>query len=353
MLLNTLYQLASLVRDRSPLLEIAQSFLTLPDLFNYWLTGTKAGEFTIATTTQLYNPRSNDWDGDILDAIGVPTHIFPAIVPSGTRLGEFQGVPVIAPATHDTGSAVIAVPTTTRNYAYLSSGTWSLLGLELDEPVINDGTYAANLTNEGGVGGKYRFLRNVVGMWLVQQCRAVWRSEGTEYSYDQLAELAIDAPPFQSLIDPDDHQFVPPGDMPARIREFCRKTGQTVPETHGQFLRTIYESLALKYRDVLDRLIALSGQTVERLHVIGGGSQNRLLNQMTADALGRQVVAGPVEATVIGNAIVQLIALGEIAGVEEARDMLRRSVETQVYEPKHRSAWEEAYERFKDVKTTI
>lgn len=351
-ILNTLYQFGSLARANSPLLDVAATYLGLPDLFNYWMTGVKACEFTHATTTQFYNPRARDWDRQLLAAVGLPSNIYPEIVAPGTRLGDYKGIPVIVPATHDTGSAVVAVPTTTPNFAYISSGTWSLIGLEIDSPVINDDSYAANVTNEGGTEGKYRFLKNIMGLWLAQQCRATWRAQGSEYSYDQLATLAADAPPFVSLIDPDDPVFFPPGDMPARIRDYCARTGQPIPDSVGAVMRTVYESLALKYRDALDKMIALSGKTVDRMHIIGGGSQNRLLCQMTADAIGRVVAAGPVEATVLGNAIVQLIALGELVSVADGRAMLSRSADMVIYEPKHVAAWNDAYQRFKRLEIT-
>ena len=265
----------------------------------------------------------------------------------GTRIGAYEGIPVFAPASHDTGSAVVAVPTTTQDYAYLSSGTWSLIGLELNAPVINDASYAANVTNEGGVYGTFRLLKNVMG--LVDRAAVpgdVAMHRASEYSYDDLTRLAGDATPFRSLIDPDDPAFLPPGDMPTRIREFCQRTGQPIPETVGEVMRTVYESLALKYRHALENMMALSGRKVDRLHIIGGGTQNRLLCQMTADALGRTVVAGPVEATALGNGIVQLIALGAIKDVAQAREVVSRSVATETYEPKNRAAWDEAYGRF-------
>ncbi len=350
--LNSLYHLSSLVRDNSPLLDVVSTFLTIPDLFNYWLNGRACCEFTNATTTQFYNPRTGSWDLETLGAVGLPTSIFPEIVPPGTRVGEYHGIPVIAPACHDTGSAVVAVPTTTTDYAYCSSGTWSLFGLELDEAVVNDAAYEANITNEGGVNGTFRFLKNVAGMWLAQQCRATWRDKGTEYSYDQLTAEAKSAEPFRSMVDPDDPLFLPPGDMPSRIREFCLRTRQPEPQSVGQVMRAVYESLALKYRYTLDKLIHITGRTVERLHVIGGGSQNALLCQMTADALGRLVIAGPVEATALGNAIVQFIALGEIGSVAEARGILSRTVGTVHYEPQQTDAWEEAYGRYRGLVTT-
>jgi rhamnulokinase len=352
MQLNTLYQLASLAASNSPLLEVGATLLTLPNLFNYWLTGERLCEFTHATTTQCYDPRAADWDRETLLALGIPTSLFPPIVPPGTVIGEYDDIRVIAPACHDTGSAVVAAPATTREYAYLSSGTWSLLGLEVTSPVISDAAYEANVTNEGGAGGTFRFLKNVVGLWLAQQCQATWQAQGVTYSYERLMGLAAEAKPFYALIDPDDPSFLTPGDMPTRIRDFCRRSGQSMPESEGQVLRAVYESLALKYRYALDNLIRLSGQTVNRLHIIGGGARNTLLCQMTADALGRLVITGPAEATALGNAIVQLITLGELANVAQARELLSRSIETQVYEPGATALWEAQYERFKSLLTT-
>lgn len=349
MQLNTLYQLASLVKNNSPLLKVAKTYLSIPDLLNNWLCGSRACEFTHATTTQMVNPRTGDWDRDLLAKIGLPTEIFPEIVPPGTRLGEFNGIPVIAPATHDTGSAVVAVPTTTKNFAYLSSGTWSLLGLELQEPVITDATYHANVTNEGGAYGTFRFLKNVVGLWIAQQCRATWQAEGTPYSYDQLTQEAADAEPFRSYIDPDDQLFLPHGDMPSRVREYCQRTGQLVPETVGQIMRTVFESLAMKYRVELDCLTEMSGKQVDRLHIIGGGGRNKLLSQMTANVTGREIVVGPFEATALGNGIVQLITLGALDNVVQAREILSRTQETFTYEPQEVNIWEEQYQRFREL----
>lgn len=356
MILNGLYQLAHLVNIRSPLLDAAETLVTIADLFNYWLSGSRSCEFTMSTTLQTYNPRKGGWDLETLTACGIPTRMFPNIVMPGTRIGEYHGIPVIAPACHDTGSAVVAVPTTTPDYAYISSGTWSLIGLEVTEPVINDESYTANLTNEGGAYGTIRLLKNVMGLWLAQQARATWREAGTEYGYDQLMAEAGKGQPFRSLIDPDDIAFLPPGDMPARIREFCRKTDQPAPESVADVMRTIYESLALKYRLVLEQLTHLTGRTIERIHIIGGGSQNALLNQMTADATGRLVVAGPTEATALGNAIVQMIGLGELQDVAQAREILSRTAGTRHFEPDvsraSSSAWDAAYERFKPLITS-
>ncbi|MDX1995907.1 MAG: rhamnulokinase family protein [bacterium] len=347
--LNGLYQFASLVRDNSPLLSVADGFLTIADLFNYWLSGARTCEFTHVTTQQMYNPVANDWDRELLSCVELPTRIFPEIVQPGTRIGAYEGVPVILPGCHDTASAVVAVPTSTKNYAYLSSGTWSLLGLELTEPIINDAAYEANLTNEGGVYGTFRLLKNIAGMWLVQQCRAAWARQGTSYDYAYIKQLAAEAEPFRSFIDPDAPDFFAPDDMPAAIRDYCARTGQPVPETPGQIARAAYEGLAFKYRYVLEKLIDVSGQPVETLHIIGGGSQNDLLCQMTADAIGRRVVAGPAEGTAIGNGIVQLISLGELADLRQARQALAASVALVVYEPQSTAAWDAEFGRFQKL----
>lgn len=344
--LNALYQLAASIRDGSPQLQQAASLLTIADLFNYWLTGSKTCEFTEASTMQLYNPALADWDRELMSAVGIPTEILTPIVAPGSKIGEYQGIDVIVPACHDTGSAVVAVPTTTEDYAYLSSGTWSLLGMELDAPIISDAAYAANVTNEGGYGGTYRLLKNIMGLWVADQCRLAWRSAGRDYSFAELTAMVTGATLFKSLIEPDDPLFLPPGDMPARVVEFCRRRGQPSPDSDADVMATVYVSLAYKYRYVLEQLIAVSGRRVDRLHIIGGGSQNALLNQMTANAIGRPVIAGPAEATATGNAIVQLIANGELAHVGEARALLSGSDELRHFEPKDSAHWDEHYERF-------
>jgi len=344
--INTLYQLASLAAANSPSLDCAETLLSFPNLLSYWMTGARVCEFTHVTTMQCYNPVARDWDRATLAAIGVPTHIFPEIVPPGTRLGEYEGIPVLAPACHDTADAVAAVPTTTESYAYLSSGTWSLIGLEVNEPVINDAAYEANATNEGGLEGTFRLLQNVMGLWLQQECRTTWAAAGRSTTYQELIHEAEAAPPFRSLIDPNDDSFFAPGDMPARIRAYCRRTNQPEPETIGQTIRAIYESLALRYRVVLDTLIGLTGRTVDRLHIIGGGSQNTLLCQMAANAIGRTVIAGPAEATALGNGIVQYLALGDLDSLAQARALLSRTLDLATYEPQDTAAWDEAYGRY-------
>lgn len=357
MQLNSLYQLLALKLGGSPALAGASTFLTMPDLFNYWLTGHKVSEFSNATTTQCYDPRARDWARPLLERLGIPTRIFPEIVPPGTVLGELlpwvaeetglAGMQVIAPACHDTGSAVAAVPAAGPGFAYLSSGTWSLLGAELPAPVINAETLALNVTNEGGVGGTIRFLKNIVGLWIVQECRRVWQvQEGTAISYDDITRLAAEAEPFRAMIDPDWPEFLPPGDMPARIAEFCRRTRQPVPESKGQFIRCALESLALKYRKTLDSLESVLGQRLDPLHIVGGGTKNRLLNQFAANATARPVVAGPVEATAIGNILVQAVALGELGSLADARAVVRRSFDVARYEPQDVDRWAEAYQRW-------
>ncbi len=274
---NTLYRLAYLVKTKSPLLDIAHTYLTIGDLLNYWLCGSKTCEFTHVTTHQIYNPRLGDWDRDLLARIGFPTHIFGEIVQPGTRIGNYNDIPVIAPGVHDTASAVAAVPTTTQNYAYISSGTWSLLGLELPHTVINDAGYAANTTNEGGVNHTWRFLKNIAGMWLVQQSRAVWAEQGQSYDYGQLAAMAEQATPFTAFIDPDARELFNPEDMPAAIRDACQRSGQAVPESVAQVVRVIYESLAFKYRYALEQLLQVSGHAADSVNILGGGSKNTVL----------------------------------------------------------------------------
>jgi rhamnulokinase len=344
--INSLYQLMSLVESDSPQLNAASTFLTTPDFFNYLLTGVKANEFSISSTTQMLSASSGKWAIEMLEKLGIPTHIFQEVVPPGTRLGEFRGIPVIAPACHDTGSAVAAVPAQDKRFGYISSGTWSLTGLEVEDAIINEDALKANVTNEGGVYGTYRLLKNIIGLWIIQQSRATWKAQGESLGYDELTEMARAAEPFRSLIDPDDPAFLAPGNHIERIYIWCQTHGQPVPETKGAIVRAVLESLALKYRQVFDALTALSGQKLETIHIMGGGSQNNLLNQFTANATGHIVLAGPVEATVLGNALVQLITLGEIRDLAEGRQIVARAGAMKRYEPRDRQAWNEAYERF-------
>ncbi|MCP4418379.1 MAG: rhamnulokinase [Chloroflexi bacterium] len=347
--LNTLYQLMSLVKSGSPQLEIADTLLLSPDLLNYWLTGRKVSELSIASTTQMFNPQSGAWATELLDKLSIPQRILPEIVPSGTRLGEYEGIPVIAPACHDTGSAVAAVPATTADFAYLSSGTWSLFGLELPHPVISDAALLANVTNEGGVYGTVRLLKNLMGMWLLQQSRATWAAQDESFSYAELVEMAQKARPFRSFVNVNDPLFIKHGDMPQRIQSFCKQTRQPTPQSKGEIARTILESLALAYRASLEQITAVSDQQVDVIHIVGGGAQNKLLNQMTANATGKPVVAGPIEATVIGNAFVQLIALGEIEDLNQARAIIANMDELERYEPEETAVWNEVYGRYKGI----
>jgi rhamnulokinase len=291
----------------------------------------------------MYNPRDGAWATDMLEKLGVPTHILPEIVPPGTKLGVYDGIPVIAPATHDTGSAVAAVPTQTANYAYISSGTWSLVGLEVPQAIINDAAYDANVTNEGGVENTYRLLKNVMGLWILQQCRAVWASEGKTYSYDELVQLASEAPPLQSIIDVDDARFLPPGNHPQLIREWRLEHGFNALQTHGEIARCVLESLAVKCRTALENLQRISGQSIDAIHIVGGGVKNTLLNQFIADATGVPVVTGPVEATVFGNAAMQFIALGELENVAQARQVIADMGVTQTYQPQETARWRDVH----------
>ena len=349
MQINTLYQLMSLVVNRSPQLDIADTLLMAPDLLNYWLTGRKVSELSIASTSQMFNPQTGGWAADLLNKLNIPTNILPEIVPSGTRLGEYEGIPVIAPACHDTGSAVAAVPTKSPHFAYLSSGTWSLFGLELPHPVISDTALLANVTNEGGVYGTVRLLKNLMGLWLLQQSRVAWAAQQEIFSYAELVEMAQQASPFRSFVNVNDPRFIKPGDMPERIRQFCQQTGQPIPRSKGEIARAILESLALGYRDSLAQITAVSAQQVDVIHIVGGGTQNKLLNQMTANATNLPVVTGPIEATVIGNAIVQLITLGEIADLEQGRAIVANMDELQRYEPQNTAVWDEGYGRYQNV----
>lgn len=354
--INTLYQLLSLVENASAQLDVADTFLMIPDLINYLLTGNKVCEFTNATTTQLYNPSAGEWSTDLMAKLGIPSALFPGIVQPGTSLGEHQGIRVIAPACHDTGSAVVAVPALAPDYAYISSGTWSLVGLEVDEPVLTEAALAANVTNEGGFGGTFRLLKNVMGLWILQQCRATWVGQGQNYSYSELVNMAGNQAPLLSLFDPNASVFLSPGDHPQHIREFCLRTGQPVPETPGAIVRSILESLALSYRDALKQVTSVAQRTVAVIHIVGGGGRNALLNQMTADATGIPVVCGPFEATAIGNALVQLMTLGEIGTLEHGREIVSNMVEVLSYVPDARSEtraiWDDAFGRYRSFSGT-
>jgi sugar (pentulose or hexulose) kinase len=349
MRINTLYQIMSLVESDSPLLAAAETFLMAPDLINYWFTGTKANEYTAASTSQMLDAQKRSWSSELNKALGIPNHLFQQIVQPGIRLGQYGDIPVFATASHDTGSAVAAVPAATADYCYVSSGTWSLIGLEVPDPYLGDAALQANVTNEGGVYGTIRLLQNSTGLWIVQQCRKAWQKAGAAYNYAQLVDLARGAVPLESFINVNDPVFLPPGDHPHLVQDFCRRTGQNVPETVGEIIRSVLESLAFSYRQTLESLLAVSGREVEVVHIVGGGIQNELLNQMAANATGRPVVAGPIEATVIGNALVQLIAMGELRDLSEGRELVRNMSAWHRYEPQETAAWDEAYQRYQAI----
>lgn len=359
MQINTLFQLFSLAKSGSPLLKAAGKLTMMAGLFHFLFTGRVAEEFSLATTSQMYDPFARDWAKELLGRLGLPVGILPEVVPCGTEIGPLRrdiaeetgakGVRVLAPPSHDTASAVAAVPATGEGWAYLSSGTWSLMGAEIPSPIVSEKALQWNFTNEGGAGGGIRFLKNIMGLWLVQQCRAQWERGGEALDYDALVALAADAEPFQAVVNPDDPAFLHPPDMPAAIREYCVRTGQKPPESRGAIVRCALESLALRYRATLARLDDVLGRKHNVLHVVGGGSRNDLLNQFTADACGVPVVAGPVEATAAGNVLMQAVALGELGGPEDVRRVVRDSFETKTFGPGDAARWDEAFERFRKL----
>lgn len=354
--INTLYALLADQAEDAPLLDSAERLLLVADWVQYLLCGRAVAEATNASTTQLYDPRHGAWSEKLIAHFQFPRHLFPDIVPAGTVLGQLLpevkaetnlgAVQVIAGCTHDTAAAVAAVPAQGDDWAYLSSGTWSLIGVELPEPLINDDARAANFTNEVGYGGTIRFLKNIIGLWLLQECRRIWAREGQEHDYATLTRLAAEAPPLRSLIQPNDPRFHCPTDMPAEIRAFCRETDQPEPQTPGEHARCIFDSLALLYAAKLEELERLTGRRVRALHIVGGGSKNELLNQLAADAIGRPVVAGPVEATALGNVLSQLLALDLLPNLAAARTVIRDSFATTRYEPRSATTWSDAHARF-------
>lgn len=357
--INTLCQLLAL--EDTPLLAIAETMLPMPDLFRYWLSGERTAEVTMATTTQLFHHGTADWAWGIIDRLGMPARIFPPLVPPGgagaplradvaTEAGLRSRPPMVTVASHDTASAVVAVPASNEHFAYISSGTWSLVGVELPAPVLSMAAMEANFTNEGGIDGTIRFLKNVMGLWLLQESRRTWARAGYDADYYELTALAAAAPPFISLIDPDHPSFLPPGDIPARIAAYCRKTGQRPPDGPGATVRCILESLALKYRWVIERIEALTDHPIKTIHVVGGGARNALLCRLTADATRRPVLAGPVEATALGNVLVQAMARHRLASLADIRDVVRRTVEVTHFEPAGEAAtWNEAYGRLRSL----
>lgn len=365
---NTLYQLLSLASSRSPLLEVTESMLLMPDLFGWLLTGRRVCERTNASTTQLLDPRFGTWSDELCRALGLPRAILPELIEAGSTLGPLRTsvaeeagltrpIDVIVPATHDTASAVAAVPAAASqesgsksaappNWCYLSSGTWSLLGVEVSRPVITPETMKYNFTNEGGVAGTTRLLKNIMGLWLVQECRRIWAGTGQERSYEELTARAEAARPFTALVDPDDATFLSHGDMPARLAAFCTRTGQTLPQDEGAIVRCCLESLALKYRWTIDRLESILNTKITTVHVVGGGSKNALLCQFTADACGRPVNAGPAEATAIGNILMQAVGRRQLGSIADLRAVVAHSFPVKVYEPRDTARWAEAMAKF-------
>ena len=360
--INTLYQLFAAQRDTPKILASAERLLTIPDLFHYWLTGRPVCEFTNATTTQLVNPVTRAWAVGLMKRLELPSDLPAPMVEPGSVIGSLlpgiarnsalSGTPVIAPASHDTGSAVAAI-SARDGTAFLSSGTWSLLGTELHSPVLTPDALRLNFTNEGGVCETTRLLKNVMGLWMLQCCRQSWTAQGMTYDYGELMELAAREPSFRYLVDPDDESFLRPDDMPRAIDQFCAKTHQPAPSTPGAYVRAILESLALKYRLVLRNLEQVSGTPITQIRVIGGGSKNRLLNQFTADATGRKVLAGPAEATALGNVAIQILATGGASSLQEVRAIVDRSFPAESFEPIEPGAWDKQWERFQQYSEMI
>ncbi|MBE7059961.1 MAG: rhamnulokinase [Ruminococcaceae bacterium] len=356
--LNSIYQMYSSVLDGDPTLKSADKVLFAPDIFNYFLTGKMKNEYTMASTTQLLDPYTKNWSYELIEKVGLPKNIFGEIIMPGTVIGTLSDeiceelgcakIPVIAVGAHDTASAVASVPVLEGDdYVYISSGTWALLGVENDEPLINETAMKFNFTNEGGVGGKIRFLRNIMGLWIIQESRRQWQREGKDYSFNDLEQQAWKAEPFVSLIDPDYTAFGVPGNMPKRIKEYCEKTGQTVPETPGDVIRCAAQSLAFKIAMSVDGMEETLGRKINKIHMVGGGIKDSMVCQFTANASGRTVIAGPVEATSTGNAVMQLIALGKLKDITEARKIIKNSFPVKVYEPQDGADWAAAYEKFK------
>ena len=359
--INTAFQLLSLKENRQPLLDRAETMLLTPDLFNYFLTGEIKTEYSIASTTQLVDPKTKDWNRDVINALGLPQRLFGEIVPSGTKIGELSDdlceelglpkVPVVAVCGHDTQDAVVAVPTQEKDFIFVSCGTWSLFGTETNEPIVSDKAYELNLTNEGGYGGTNNVLKNIIGLWLIQESRRQWQREGKDYSFADLEKLALESEPFKCFVDPDYPTLTPPGNLPKRIQKFCEETGQYVPQTVGEIVRCIYESLSLKYRYAFDQIRELTGKDYKVINIVGGGTKDGLLCQMTANSCNIRVLAGPVEATVFGNIAVQLMSDGTISSTKEAREIIAKSDNVKSFEPDEKAvkAFDEAYSDFKKI----
>ncbi len=357
---NTLFQLMAAKEQKDSTLPMAKKLLFVPDIFNYFLTGVMKNEYTEASTSMMLNPHTKKWNKELLDKLEIPSDILCDIIEPGTVLGELSDdiceelgcpkIPVIAVGSHDTASAVASVPVTEDySYAYISTGTWALMGAELDAPSVTEHSFKYDFTNEGGVCGKIRFLKNIMGLWIIQECRRQWEREGKELSFDDLENAAWGAAPFESFIDPDYHDFATPGNMPQKIRNFCEKTGQKIPQTEGEVIRCAAQSLAMKCRMVADALEDVQGKKLEAVHMLGGGIKDTMVTSFVSNATGKRVIAGPVEATSTGNAVLQLMALGKISSLTEARTIIRDSFPIKVYEPQDSEEWNAAYEQFKKI----
>ena len=356
---NTIFQLLSLKENRPYILEEADKLLFMPDLLNYMLSGVKSTEFSIATTSQMVDLKTNNWSDEILDTFGIKKNLLTDIAPTGAVIGQLSdeiceelGVPkadIVSVAAHDTQSAITATPCEYDDFAFISCGTWSLFGTEVKEPIINEASKKLNVTNEGGYDYTTAFLKNICGLWLIQESRRQWIREGKEYSYAELEKLALECEPFKCFIDPDAPEFAPMGNLPRRVKEYCEKTGQYVPQTIGEIIRCIYESLALKYRYTFDGIKECTGKDYDRIHVMGGGTKDKLLLQMTAQSCNVNVYGGPIEATALGNVAIQLMSTGAIKNIKEARKIIAEGESLKLYEPKDNEAWEKAYEDFKNI----
>jgi rhamnulokinase len=355
--LNTLYQIMSMVQGNDPQLEIAQTLLMMPDLFHYWMTGRKVGEYTVASTTQMLDCRKRGWATDLMAKLGIPASILPEIIFPGTQIGDLRveileesglklSIPVIATASHDTANAIASISDLDEHSMYISSGTWNLTGVEIGEPILNEQALALNFANEGGVKNTIRFLKIIPGLWLLQECRRHWQQKGRSYQWQELLSLGEQARPFLCLVNTEAPDFNSPGDMPATIQAYCRRTRQPEPTSVGEVVRCCLESLALKTRKTLEDLELATGRHLDTIRIVGGGSQNRLQCQFSADACNRPVVAGPIEATALGNIVLQAIATGELANLHQGRQALAASVERHYYEPHPNPAWDVAYQRY-------
>ena len=356
---NTIFQLLSLKENRPYILEEADKLLFMPDLLNYMLSGVKSTEFSIATTSQMVDLKTNNWSDEILDTFGIKKNLLTDIAPTGAVIGQLsdeiceelgvEKADIVSVAAHDTQSAITATPCEYDDFAFISCGTWSLFGTEVKEPIINEASKKLNVTNEGGYDYTTAFLKNICGLWLIQESRRQWIREGKEYSYAELEKLALECEPFKCFIDPDAPEFAPMGNLPRRVKEYCEKTGQYVPQTVGEIIRCIYESLALKYRYTFDGIKECTGKDYDRIHVMGGGTKDKLLLQMTAQSCNVNVYGGPIEATALGNVAIQLMSTGAIKDIKEARKIIAKGENLKLYEPNDNASWEKAYEDFKSI----